>query len=117
MFKFHTSQEDSVDTTIATNCVMVGVLRTTGSVIVAGVIEGSVEGAHVQILKTGRAHANVHTTTCIVHGELNGSVHAGDSVLVSPTAKVTGDIEALTIRIEQGAYFKGSSNTVNDSFE
>ncbi len=117
MFKLHTSQDDTVETSIAMNCTLVGTLKTSGNVVMAGRIDGNIEVEHLQIQASGSVHANVHATTCIVHGEVKGSISARNSILVSPSAKVLGDIEATTIRIEQGAFFKGTSNTFTDTYE
>jgi cytoskeletal protein CcmA (bactofilin family) len=48
----------------------------------------------------------------VVLGTLEGDVEAADQIEISRDAKVVGDIRTARIRIEDGAYFKGSIDIV-----
>ena len=52
-------------------------------------------------------HAAVHATTLVVRGEVVGNVTASERVELTRSARVTGDIEAPVIVMEEGAVHDG----------
>ena len=76
------------------------------------IIEGRVEGTislknHLTIEGTGIVVADVDVHNLTVNGEVNGNIGASESVVVSGSAKVVGNIRAPRVIIEDGARFKG----------
>ena len=51
--------------------------------------------------------ANVEARNVIVHGRLDGNIHATERVDLRKSASLTGDIATARISIEDGAFFKG----------
>ena len=82
------------------------------------VIEGKIEGtiAHHQknltIGKQGRVKADIHATSVLVEGELNGDIHSEILVSLSKTAMVTGNIYCSRLVMEEGATFNGKVEMV-----
>ncbi len=43
-----------------------------------------------------------------INGTLKGTVHASERIEIHPRARVTADLHAPVLRIEEGAYFQGT---------
>ena len=77
------------------------------------VIEGRYQGKIIlpaNSLTVGRGakvEAEVRVRSLILHGELNGTVAASERVMISETARMSGDIQTTRISIANGAQFKG----------
>ncbi len=77
------------------------------------VVDGDVEGnlaldsASVTIGPNGRVKADVHAREVIVRGCVEGKVHAHERVQVRATGQVYGEIQTLTLAIEEGAVLRG----------
>ncbi|MGA3209984.1 MAG: polymer-forming cytoskeletal protein [Terriglobales bacterium] len=74
-----------------------------------GEVEGSVElhGHSLTLGPNARVRANVHAGEIIVHGKLDGNLHAEERVELKRTAVVNGDVKAKRLAIEDGAFIKG----------
>lgn len=77
------------------------------------VIEGRVEGTvglknHLTIEESGVVEADIDVAEATINGEMRGDVVASRSANISASAKVTGNIRAPRITIDDGARFKGS---------
>lgn len=77
------------------------------------VIEGKIEGtiAHhkknLTIGKQGRVTANIHASSVLVEGALNGDIHSDGLVSLAKSAVVTGNISCARLVLEDGARFTG----------
>jgi len=77
------------------------------------VIEGTIEGtiAHhkknLMIGKQGRVTADIHASSVIVEGELNGDIHGDGLVSLANGATVNGNVYCTRLVMEDGARFNG----------
>jgi len=76
------------------------------------IIEGRVEGEitlkkHLIIESTGVILADIQTENITIKGELRGNMLATNKVAIFADARVTGDIIAPRVVIEDGAQFRG----------
>ena len=77
------------------------------------VIEGTIEGtiAHhkknLTIGKKGRVTANIHASSVLVEGQLNGDIHSDGLVSLAKGASVNGDVYCTRLVMEDGARFSG----------
>ena len=77
------------------------------------VIEGTIEGtiAHhkknLTIGKKGRVTADIHASSVLVEGELNGDIHSDGLVSLAGGAMVIGNVYCARIVMEEGARFNG----------
>ena len=73
-------------------------------------MDGSIalRGQSLTIGPNGRVRANIEARNVVVHGRVDGDVHATDRVDLRKSASLTGDISTARISIEDGAYFKGT---------
>lgn len=77
------------------------------------VIEGTIEGtiAHhkknLTVGKQGRVTADIHASSVLVEGTLDGNIHSDGLVSLAKSAVVQGDIHCARLVFEDGASFTG----------
>lgn len=85
------------------------------------VIEGTIEGtiAHhkknLMIGKKGRVTADIHASSVIVEGELNGDIHGDGLVSLANGSTVNGNIYCARLVMEDGARFNGNIEMITPS--
>ena len=99
-----------------------GDLRTSGSIDVAGLINGNIFVSEMTVAETGSIRGSIEATSIEINGHIAGKISA-DIVIVGKTAVTKGDIFFKnTLKTEEGAdidgYIKrannGKSNTEED---
>ena len=98
-----------------------GDLRSSGSIDVAGLINGNVFVSDMTITDTGSIRGSVEATSSEISGHGEGKISA-DSVIVGKSAVIKGDIFFKnTLKTEEGAdidgYIKRVSNGKSNSEE
>lgn len=82
------------------------------------VIEGTIEGtiAHhkknLTIGPKGRVTADIHASSVLVEGELNGDIHSDGMVSLAAGAAVNGNVYCTRLVMEDGAQFNGKVEMV-----
>jgi cytoskeletal protein CcmA (bactofilin family) len=92
------------------------VIKTKGSLLIAGHIQGDVHGEAVTVGETGSVSGTITARTIIVQGEVNGALR-GNSVNLNATSRVEGDIVKQILSIDEGAQFDGSVRRARDAAE
>src|SRR5207249_2377883 len=79
-----------------------------------GDVEGTIELQEHRLTIGPNAKVRSHVTAreVVILGDVQGNVEASDKLEVRKDARVVGDIQTARIVIEDGAYFKGSIDTV-----
>lgn len=78
------------------------------------IIEGRVDGTialkknHLILERSAVITAHVEVQNITIKGQMNGNTQASDKVEITADAKVTGDIKAPRVVMEEGARFKGA---------
>ena len=98
-----------------------GDLRTSGSVDVAGLINGNIFVSEITVTETGSIRGSIESTSIEINGHLEGKIVA-DTVIVGKTAVIKGDIFFKnTLKTEEGAdidgYIKRANNGKSNSEE
>lgn len=79
-----------------------------GTVMLNGKVRGEINAKDTLIIgSSASVHAIVQAGTLIVHGEIVGNVAAANRVELKRGARVTGDIEAPVIVMEEGVVLEG----------
>jgi cytoskeletal protein CcmA (bactofilin family) len=79
-----------------------------GNLIVEGEVEGNIKTEGMLIAKSGsKIFANIKAKDAIIGGEVSGNVLISNSLELTPSAKITGDIHAMSINMAKGAIFNG----------
>jgi cytoskeletal protein CcmA (bactofilin family) len=96
--------------TIGKSVVVKGELSGSEDLVVDGEVEGSItlRGQSLTIGPNGRVRANIEARNVILHGRVDGDIHASDRVELRKSASLAGDITTARISIEDGAFFKGT---------
>ena len=98
-----------------------GDLRSSGSIDVAGLINGNVFVSEMTVSETGSVRGAIEATTIEINGHIEGKILA-DTVIVGRSAVVKGDIFFRnTLKTEEGAdidgYIKRANNGKSNSEE
>ncbi len=96
--------------TIGKSVVVKGELSGSEDLVVDGEVEGSIalRGQSLTVGPNGRVRANIEARNVILHGRVDGDVHASERVELRKSASLSGDITTARISIEDGAFFKGT---------
>ena len=87
-----------------------GKLTFAGTVRIDARFKGSITTNDVLVVGQGaKIDAEITCGTVIVHGEVNGNIHARTAIELHSPARVRGDIETPSLSIEKGAFFQGQS--------
>ena len=91
-----------------------GDLRSSGTVDVAGLINGNVFVSEATITETGSIRGTLEAQTVEINGHVEGKITA-DSVIVGKNAVIKGDIFfRSTLKTEEGADIDGYIKRVNN---
>ena len=114
MFKNKSTQRDgfAIDTLIGPEVVIRGDLEFSGGLYVEGRIEGKVlaeEGAKAMLTLAEQGHieGEVRAAVVVLSGRLDGDVHAGERVELTPTARVNGNVHYQVVEMSAGAQLNG----------
>jgi cytoskeletal protein CcmA (bactofilin family) len=96
--------------TIGPSLVVKGELSGSEDLVVDGEVDGSIalQGQSLTVLPNGRVRANIEARNVILHGRVDGDIHASERVELLKSASLTGNISTARILIEDGAFFKGT---------
>ena len=91
-----------------------GNLRSSGSVDIAGLINGNVFVSEMAITETGSVRGLIESATIEINGHVEGKISA-DSVIVGKNAVIKGDIYFKnSLKTEEGADIDGYIKRVNN---
>ena len=90
-----------------------GDLRTSGSLDIAGLINGNVYVSDVTVTETGSVRGSVEATKVEINGHIQGKITA-DSIVVGRNAVIKGDVYFKnTLKTEEGADIDGYIKRIN----
>jgi cytoskeletal protein CcmA (bactofilin family) len=87
-----------------------GTLKAEGSVRLVGAIQGEIESKSTIIVEEkARVTARLTAAHVTVAGQVDGQIYCEGRVEIRPTGRVTGEINAGALIVQEGAYFDGNS--------
>ena len=93
---------------------LVGDLRSSGNVDIAGLVNGSVFVSETRITETGSIRGSLEAEVVEINGHVEGKISA-DTVIIGRTAVIKGDIFFKnTLKTEEGADIDGYIKRVNN---
>lgn len=99
---------DEVETVVGPSVNVEGDFGSEGNIVVKGTVAGSVRTSkHLSVEAGAKILANVKAGTAKIAGEVKGNMKVKDSLELTSTARVLGDIEANVIIMEAGALIAG----------
>ncbi|MBI4062862.1 MAG: polymer-forming cytoskeletal protein [Elusimicrobia bacterium] len=112
------SGDSRIKSIIAAEAFVQGTIRTHGSLIVDGKVEGDIYDAkHVVIGEAGQVQGDITCETVIVGGKVVGNIQAAKQVQILAKGQVIGDIRTKSLHIEDGAVFDGTCTMNIESLE
>ena len=102
------SHKNLPDASVPFDSVFTGDIETKAGVRIDGRIKGNITAAgNVIIGSDGSVEGSVTGKDVNIAGSINGDVSAFGTVQMLAGSKLTGNLEAVSIAIETGAYLKG----------
>ena len=101
-----------VDALIGPQVVIRGDVMFSGGLYVEGRIEGRViaeEGAKavLTLAEQGHIDGEVRASVVVLSGRMDGDVHAGERIELTPTARVNGNVHYQVVEMGAGAQLNG----------
>ncbi len=101
-----------VDTLVGRNTQVLGDIRFSGGLHVDGVVRGKVladedQSATLSISEEGRVEGDVRVPHLILNGTIEGDVHATQRIVLSPKARVNGNVFYRVLEMSGGATVNG----------
>ena len=97
-------------TVISDDMVFRGTIETDHAVTVEGKLSGTlIARGRVQITSGAEVQANVSARELDLEGNLQGNVLHAETVILHPSAKLTGDISCAQLEIQRGAKHTGAT--------
>ena len=111
------AMKDSVASRLGANWHIKGEITGTEDLVIEGSVEGLVQldERKLTIGKTAKVTADIIVGEVLVYGIVTGNVRAKNRIEIKKDGSVDGNLNTAQITIEDGAFFKGSENTVEPS--
>lgn len=102
--------QDSISTFLGQDSSVNGTITFQGTIRLDGKVEGKIssEGGTVIVGEKAVVAAELEVGTAIVMGEVNGTISAAERIELYPPGRISGDIQAPLIAIEEGGLFNGN---------
>ena len=111
----HADSEPSIEATpneiatIGASIKIAGDLNGKEDLLINGTVDGTIDFREHQVTvgEQGRVNANVTARTITISGEVKGELRGSEQVTIKPSGRVTGDIRAPRVVLNDGCQFKG----------
>ena len=91
-----------------------GDLRTSGSLDIAGLINGNIYVSDVTVAETGSVRGSVEASKIEINGHIQGKITA-DAIVIGSSAVIKGDVFFKhTLKTEEGADIDGYIKRINN---
>jgi cytoskeletal protein CcmA (bactofilin family) len=105
---------EPVETVVGRESSVQGTIRSEHSIRVQGAAQGEIESKHAVYVEEGaRVNAKVTASEITVSGSVDGQIFSTGRVEIKPTGHVTGEINAASLVMQEGAYFDGQMKMKN----
>lgn len=104
-----TEPEEEVESTIGERTTVDGTFKSENSVRIRGTVQGEIESKRtIWVEKSANVTAKVTAESVTVAGQINGQIFCAGRVEIRPSGRVTGEINAGTLIMQEGAFFEGN---------
>ncbi len=99
---------DEVETVVGPSVNVEGDFASEGNIIVKGMVSGSVRTSrHLSVEPGAKISANVKAGSARIAGEVKGNMKVKETLELTSTARIVGDIEVKVLVMEAGALVSG----------
>jgi len=106
-----------IDTLIGVHSIITGELSFEGSVRIDGRFNGNIHADKESTLIVSEGaiiQGEVHVPSLILHGTIEGNVHASESLKLGSTGYLNGDVEYKVLSLTEGSAINGHCNRIKD---
>lgn len=108
--------QGTVSSILGENCKFTGDVEARGTLRIDGVLDGKIEASDTVIVgKGGTVKGEIHAAHAVVSGTVEGNIFAKRKIELESGSKVIGDVESISLVIEDGVFFEGSSKMKKES--
>ncbi len=106
--------QDKIVTFLGGNTRFEGKLSFTGAIRIDGEFIGEINAPEGNLIvgEGARIDSDIHVSTIVISGEINGNISAETKIEVLVPGKVTGNIQAPTVVVQEGVIFSGNCKTL-----
>jgi cytoskeletal protein CcmA (bactofilin family) len=98
---------------IGRSMTIIGDIRAAQELIVEGEVDGLLESqSMLTVGPNGKVKGNIKAQEVAIFGSVNGNVEVTSKISIRDQGSLIGDIRGAGIRIDDGAYFKGSVDII-----
>lgn len=100
----------SAQTVIAADAEIIGTVKSSGTIRIDGKLDGELHCEKDAVVgKSAIVKGNLNVNAAVVEGTVNGNIIARDRVELKSSAKLSGDLKAKRLVVEDGVTFVGRS--------
>ena len=105
----HASQDNALSV-VGQSLIIKGEIEAAEDMLIEGRVEGSIHhtAEHLTVGPSGTVNADIDARNLIVQGVVEGNIVGSESVVITDSAHVTGNIYTPRISIADGAQFSGT---------
>lgn len=98
---------------IGRSMTIIGDIRAAQELVVEGEVDGVLESqSMLTVGPNGKVKGNIRAQEVAIFGSVHGNVEVASKISIREQGSLIGDIRGAGIRIDDGAYFKGSVDIV-----
>jgi cytoskeletal protein CcmA (bactofilin family) len=111
-------EAEDVETVIGSKASFEGTLRCESSLRVKGKVQGEISCSRTLVIEEGaEVDAKITVANAIVAGKLDGSIVCEGRLEIVATGRVSGELSAGVLSIQEGAFFEGQLKMKDRSSE
>jgi cytoskeletal protein CcmA (bactofilin family) len=105
-----TEQQAAVSTILGNDCKFTGDVEAKGTIRVDGEFDGKIVSSDSVVVGNGGVvKGEMHTNHAMVSGTVEGNIFAKKKVELKSGSRLIGDVESMSLVIEDGVFFEGKS--------
>jgi cytoskeletal protein CcmA (bactofilin family) len=90
-----------------------GSVASKGTLIIKGVIKGTIAGETIVIAQSGEVYAETKADSMTIGGKFEGDISATKELIILSTGNCTGKVECKNLTVENGGILNASVNYVD----
>ena len=103
-------QQAAISSILGSDCKFTGDVDAKGTIRVDGEFEGKIMSTDSVIVgKGGMVRGEIHAAHTVVSGTVEGNIYAKKKVEMESGSRLIGDVESMSLVIEDGVFFEGKS--------
>jgi cytoskeletal protein CcmA (bactofilin family) len=103
-------QQAAISSILGSDCKFTGDVDAKGTIRVDGEFEGKILSTDSVIVgKGGMVKGEIHAAHAVISGTVEGNIFAKKKVELESGSRLIGDVESMSLVIEDGVFFEGRS--------